>query len=300
LKKKATEIEKRKEERESSFSDVNWFQPREGDQFIRITPHWEQPDDEFFFVEKIIHYIPIKTDEGRVVNVPVRCLEEFEEECPICQAIEKLKAADKKDETAKRIKRQRKALYNIIDYGTKESGPEAKVWACPETVHEDIMGWLGDLGEFWGIKKGRDWRLKKILDKKRGPIGTKYKVYPGMKDTAIPAKCAAELENVTDLDEVWSDNCRGMMEDALAMLDIELDEPPKPKKKTSTKKAGATAGKKKFSKKKEVEEEPGSEGHEASDYAGDEETGDVSPDELGIDTGGDDDLEAELKSLGVR
>jgi len=325
LKQKAKDIEKRKEER-ASQNFTSMFKPRVGEQFIRILPRWSKSDEElgeneFFFVEKIIHYIPKMKDDGSgTVNIPVPCMTEElgEEECPICNAVAALKeeagdlkAAGRKTEADKvttkmrKIRQQRKALYNIMDYGVKgEIDPNVIVWACPETVHEDIMAWSADLGTFWSTDDGRDWRLKKIVDKKKGPIGTRYKVYPSMKNSAIPEKLADELDNMEDLDAMWSEDPTAEMEAALKLLGFDVEEggeeteeepepPRKTKAKKTTKKAtrkGATA-KPKPEPETEVDEEDGVEVEIEEDE---------SLEDLGIDTGGDDDLEAELKELGVR
>jgi len=289
LKEKAKEVEERKEERaKGGFDIVPMFKPKEGDQIVRILPHWDDPDNKFYFVEKVIHYIPKKLDDGRKVNIPVACLEEFDEECPICQAVVRLRAADKKDEDAKNIRKQRKALYNIIDYQEKA----VVVWAVPETLHEDFMTWLGDAGEFWSLEAGRNWKLKKKVDPKRGPISTTYKIFPDMKESAVPSKLEGELDNMFNLDEVWSENGKETMLEALDLLgiDYEGEEKPAPRK-------GAKAKAKPPVKRKA---KPAEEDVEEIEEDVEEIEDEVSPEELGIETGGDDDLEDELRRLGVK
>lgn len=341
---KAKKLEKRKEEREASSGGfATMFKPRVGDQFIRVLPHWEKPnselgEDEFFFVEKAIHYIPKVLDSGTTINIPVPCQKEQlgEESCLMCDAVAYLKrkaskAKDlKKEKAAKalstkagKIRKQTKSLYNILDYGKKgEIEANVAVWACPETVHEDIMEWAGDLGDFSDLDEGRDWRLKKKVDKKRGPIGTSYKVIPNMKDTKVPVKLRELLEGddgMRNLNNVWTEDPTEDMEKALTILGIELDtaapeedaddtevEAKATKKKVSKKKTTKRAGAKKAKPKEEVEEEPeeDAEYDPSAGFAsdGEEETGEEEGDlgdDLGIDAS-DDELEAELKDLGVK
>lgn len=321
---KAKKIEKKKEERASSGGGfAQMFKPRAGENYIRFLPHWSKTNDEldeneFFFVEKVIHYIPKVLESGSTINIPVPCLATGEESCPMCDAVTQLRAKvsrlkdAKKDQAAKsnetkfrKIRKQTKALYNILDYGVKgEIDPNICVWACPETVHEDIMTWAGDLGDFSDLDEGRDWRIKKNIDVKRGPIGTTYKVFPNMKDTKVPTKLRDLLDSRYDLNTIWADDPRADMEKALEILGVELEKTPEPeakkKTKTKTKRVGATKSK----PKKEAAEEPA----EDEDYdptagfpdaAEEEDSNENLAEDLGIEAS-DDELETELEDLGIK
>ena len=253
LRKKAEEAEKRKEERQS-FGDEAWFKPEEGDNRLRILPHWKKPDDEFFFVERVIHYVPVKKDDGTTYNAPVRCLRDLKNKegkpapksCPYCNAFDEIRASDPKSKLLRDLRVTRRALYNIINYGLKGKPvePKLEMWACPETVHEDILQWIGDLDEFWQLDEGRNWRVRKSIDKKRGPLlGTSYKVYPDMKDSSLSAKLRPMVEELPNLDGIWPEEPVDRLNAGLELLGLEeysmwaeLADDDKPKKKKISKK----------------------------------------------------------------
>ena len=206
MREKAKEAEKRKEERKN-FESVNWFRVAEGDNRFRILP--SKKEDELPFQERTTHFVPRKKRDGGTYNGHVRCLEDLEKECPICEAWRVEKKANPKGKLAENLRPSKRALLNILSYGTKTDkiDPAIFVWACPLGVHEDILGWVGDLGEFWDIDAGRNWRVRKTVDKKRGArMGTEYKVYPDMKDSAIPEKFKPLLEEAADLSQIWPED----------------------------------------------------------------------------------------------
>ena len=244
LKSEAKRVKADSESRRGGFDDVRFFKPITGDNMIRILPHWnpkKRATDELFFVKRVIHYLPQKKRDGTgKYNAPFPCLSEVEEECPACVAFDALKKL--KDKTASEIKTSERYLYNIIDYG-KDAGPEFVVYPCPFMVHTDLMDWTEEINsEFWDVKKGRDWKLKKTVDKSKGDaFGTKYKLMPKGTDTPIPAKLLAEMDGkMVDLDTVWADHDRQKMLDALALLGLDPDilgeEEPVPKAKAKAKK----------------------------------------------------------------
>lgn len=236
LKNKAKEVKVEAEERQSFFDDVRLFKPATGDNIIRILPHWDpkkRADGESeFWVKRVIHYLPTKKRDGSgTVNVPFACLAQFDEDCPACSAFNRLRKIKAKN--AGDLKPQERYLYNIIDYGTKDSGPELCVWAASFGLYTEIMEWTVEIDcEFWSLKKGRDWKLKKTVDKNKAPqFGTKYKMMPKPNDSAVPPKILSELdEKMTNLDEVWVDNDREKMTDAIALLGVEVEDEPKKSK----------------------------------------------------------------------
>lgn len=206
MKEKAKEAEKRKEERKS-FESVNWFKVVEGDNRFRILPN--NKEDELPFTERATHFVPRKKRDGGTYNGHVRCLEDLEKECPICEAWRVEKKDNPKGKLAENLRPSKRALMNVLSYGTKTEkiDPSILVWACPMGVHEEILGWVGDLGEFWDVDAGRNWRVRKTIDKKRGlRMGTEYKVYPDMKDSAIPEKFKPLLEEAADLSQIWPED----------------------------------------------------------------------------------------------
>jgi len=223
MKRKAEEASKRKEERKN-FDNLGWFKPEVGDNVIRILPHWKSPNSEVPFVENTIHYVPLKKRDGGVYNGPIRCLEDLDGDCPICEKWLEAKAENPKGKITGDLRPTRRVLFNVISYGLKgsKSDPKILVWSCPESVYEEILGWLGDLGEFWDIESGRNWRIRKTVDKKRGVrMGTEYKVYPEMRDTAIPEKFMPMLKDMADLDKVWEPSDIEVYNDALKSIGVD-------------------------------------------------------------------------------
>ena len=111
LRKEAVKTQKEKESREANrFNRVDFFKPEKGKNSIRILPHWKSPEDEFFFVKKVVHYIPaLKQDKSGVIKIPALCQKEhFGKPCLICKVADKAqtltKSAGKKDqETPSRL-----------------------------------------------------------------------------------------------------------------------------------------------------------------------------------------------------
>ncbi len=257
------------------FTKVNWFQPKKGDTSIRILPHWKKPKDELFFLQVRTHFgVTVKGKDGNEYQIPVRCLRDFEENCPLCDEYDSL---DKEERKTKRdLRATERYLYNIFDYDAKEF----KVYAAPTTVHEAVFGWVDDLGDVTDFAKGRDWKLTKKVDKSKGRMfGTSYDIKPKLTETAVPKKVLAELkEKITDLTTVYSENHREAMEVMLGLP-------------TSTKKAT------KAKVSTELEDEEDVDMPKVDDgYA---EVKEEVAKTAAVDAGDDDELARELKALGV-
>lgn len=330
MKEKAKEAEKRKEERKN-FESVNWFRVVEGDNRFRILPN--KAEDELPFEERTTHFVPRKKRDGGNYNGHVRCLEDLEKECPICEAWRVEKKANPKGKLADSLRPSKRALLNVLSYGTKSEKvePAVFVWACPLGVHEDILGWVGDLGEFWDIDAGRNWRVRKTIDKKRGlKLGTEYKVYPDMKDSAIPEKFKSLLEEVTDLSQIWPEDEPDVYAYALKALGVggevepeeEEEEEYVPPRKAVTKKPAKVVEdeddedeeEEYVPPKKSKKPAPKPEPEEDEDEEDDEDDDPPPPpkkkrpveepkkkkktldEEIGLE---EDELEAELRSLGI-
>ena len=234
------------------------FKPEKGPNLIRILPHWnkkKRQSDELFFVRRLVHYLPVnKTDGTGTYNAPIRCLKDDQDEtCPACVAYGRLKKAQSKKTSD--LRPTERYLYNIIDYGTAEREPQVMVYSAPFTIHKEVMNWVEELGtEFWSVESGRDWKLIKSVDAKKGARnGTSYKMMPKLQDTAIPKKLIPLLDNMVDLEKMWGEyDEKGMAkslkaggflvkdEDSEEEVDEEVDdedeeETPKPKSKPKAK-----------------------------------------------------------------
>jgi len=240
MKEKAREASERKEARQANFESTNWLKVEEGDNRLRILPHWRD-ESQFPFEEKIIHFIPRKKKDGSTYNGPICCLATLDKECPLCDAWRVAKKDNPKGKMAEALRPTKRILWNVMTYGAgkdKVLDPSVKVWSCPESLHEEILGWVGDLGPFWDIEEGRNWRVRKTIDKKRGArMGTEYKVYPDMKDSALPEKFKALLSDRADLSLIWGVEDQTAYTFALCELGVigdsedEEDEPAPVRKK---------------------------------------------------------------------
>jgi len=284
----------KEEEVRGNFSKVNWFKPEKGDNIIRVLPHWDKPGEELFFKRVEVHYGVPLTREGKVYKIPVRCLKDFGEDCPLCEKSDELFAdgGEKAKEKAKEFRSSSRALYNIIDY--KDRQAPLKTYAAPITVHKDIVYWMNEVGEnIADPKSGRNWKLLKEVESGKPPqFGTSYKIHPDLKESSLPSKMMVHLENIPNLDEVYNENHREAMCEMLGIesgavskssddddVPIFVDEPVvKAKAKAKPK----SNGNGKVAKKATVVVEEAEEEEE----------------DLGVETE-DEELEAELKRLGV-
>ena len=193
---------KEEQKERGDFEKVDWFAPEIGDNMMRILPHPTDPENELFFQEVHLHYVPTKKNDGGFVSIPVRCLSDFEEECPICIAFAKMVKRDK--DKAKNLRTTTRYLYNVINYKEKKVQP----YAAPVTVHQEVMSWLEDLeSNITDLDSGRDWKVVKNVDPRKSKnLGTSYKARPSMKDSAVPEKLRPLLEGVTPFDTLYSAN----------------------------------------------------------------------------------------------
>lgn len=301
--------EEQEEKSSGKYEKVDWFQASIGDNTIRILPHWSEPEDKFFFVQKTIHFLPKKLNSGKIVSVPVPCMEMQDKTCIACEAYTELKAQDSSDaDTFRPVKR---FLYNVIDYGivngVRKGSPAVKVYAAPVSVHTDVMIYVEELDEaFWSVDNGRDWKIKKTVDASKGvKFGTSYKTYPSMKASSVPEKCVDLLKDMVDLDGVWNEEPEQIMREVAEKAGV-----------------SKTKAKAKAKAKDEDEDEVVDDGFEdvaAGVFEPAEKKSRVSgavkkkatkakvtkakveddDDDLGVDTGGDDEIENELRSLGI-
>lgn len=225
--------EKVREEQATRRFDDNpdTFKPPEGDSAIRILPHWDKDrrsdGESFFFVRRMIHFIPQqKSDGSGTYNGPIACRQMFGKPCHACKAVDKLRKAKLKQKAGD-IKATERYLYNIIDYGEKGSRePAVMTYTAPPSIHAEILAWLDDLNEeFWDLKAGRDWKLTKSVDKKKGAqFGTRYKIKPSLQPSAVPSKMLKGLdEKLTNLDDMWNKDEEKLMKAGLKILGIKLD-----------------------------------------------------------------------------
>lgn len=286
-----------------NFEKTDWFRPEKGDNLVRFLPNLEDPDGELPFKHVRTHYIGIEKKDGGTVNIPVRCLRDFEEDCPVCDEYEKMVRKDK--DKAKPFRAREAYVYNIIDYKNKSVHP----YSAGVTVHEQIMGFADDFsGNIFSTEEGRDWKLvKKVDPRKPAMLGVSYALRPGMKDTALPKKLEALLEGAEDIDKLYEDNERKKMLEWLGYdvedesdepeedgidIEAEFEEEEAPKKKA--KKAAAKAKKKAAPPEFDEDEDMPEFDEEPAQTKKSKKKSKAAE----VDTE-DDELDEELKALGV-
>jgi len=236
-------LEKQAETRGGGFEKIDWFKPKTGDNPIRLIPNLKDIENSVMIVK--VHFLPIVTKEGKEVNVPVRCLEDYADgdTCPSCKMSKQLYESGDKEE-AKKFRAKEQFLYTVLDYTGKKIAP----YAMPMSAHETIIGYMADLGEgVFDLDDGRDWKLVKKVDPAKGRIfGTEYVIRPSMKESSVPEKFRALIEEQTSLTDIYPESdfekTKAKMLELLGLSDEE--EAPKKKAPTPAKKSAPLPSKK--------------------------------------------------------
>lgn len=311
LKREAKAVKARQETRQQGgFEKIDWFVPTVGDNRIRFLPHPTKPDAISPWQVVKVHYIPVKKKDGSFTsnNVPLRCLSDFKEDCPLCKAFDKLVKTDK--EKARNLRAGERYLYNVLSYDTRKVQP----YAAGVTIHEELMGWFEELDcNVFDLEEGYDWKLVKTVKAGASKMtGTKYKLRPSAKAAPMPEKLKALLTSCVDLTTLYAANDKKSMleflgegggdeDDDTTVTDDDFgpkfdDEDDEPRAKSAEKaKAAATKVKKARDEDEDEVEEDEDEDRPAARRADgkkkkvDEDDEDYS----------DPDLERELQELGV-
>jgi hypothetical protein len=259
LKQKARKQREAMDQGGGNFEKLNYFKPEVGDNLIRFLANGSV--DELPYVEKAIHYVPF----------PQPCQGD---DCVMCAGYQTLMDGGDEDK-AKRIRRQVKYVYKVMDYGIvnkkKVRDPRVCIYPTSGKMSYDIMEFLDEMDHpFWDAKGGRDFKIKKKVDpSKPKQFGTTYKVVPQFSPSDINAKVTKIIDDgEISLENVYNDYEEAKVLEHLRKLGV----------------GGKTATKVKAKvEEKEVEVE-------------DLDTDDIP---FGDSEGIDSDLEAELKDLGV-
>jgi len=278
LRKEQASLEKKAEERgESKFVKTNFFKPEKGKNIIRILPNWKDKKELFFYPVKVHFNVPTIFKDGNEYKVVARCREDWGKECPLCERHKELSALGGSE--ARNYKPVERYLYNLLHYKAKK----VTVYPAPVTVHQEIIKWSNDAGGeiIVDYKKGRNFELIKEVDPSK-PIqfGTSYKVYIDLKETEIPSKLLQIIEEsgLSDLEAVYGvDYYKDMCKMVGTKPDDEEVIDPDPEVKKAKPKAKA----------KTVKEPEVPEITEESEELAD------------IDVDDDEDLEAELRAMGI-
>jgi gp32 DNA binding protein like len=211
------QIRQEAEENSGRFERVDWFIPQKGDNSIRILPGRKTEED--FFRQVSTHFMPVRKKDGTMAKIPVRCLRDFDQDCPICRGFARMvKSEDAKTkDDANWLRPSTKFLVNVINYQERKVQP----YAMALSVFNSITGWMEELGTpIFDLEQGRDF---KVVKKTKGGR-TEYEVRPSMSDSAVPEKLRPLLEGAMDLEDLYKDNERERMEEYIATLSFGDDE----------------------------------------------------------------------------
>lgn len=303
LKDQARQVKTAAENRGSGeqYEKTDWFKPEIGENPIRFLPHWKRPDSELGWIQVKLHFISVKKNDGTLISgVPARCMADFNEDCPLCSAYEKVVKTDK--EAARRLRATTRYLFNVMNYKTRKVQP----YACGQQIYEILMGWVGDIeGNIFDVDAGYDFKLIKIQKAGQPKLtGTSYQLRPIMKVSAVPEKLKTLVESMPDLSKLYATKELAAMYEFIGVSAPEKDEEEeeeeeeKPRKSSSMDRAKAAAAKVKAKAVEEDEDEeddddleeeaPKSKKSAPAKKKKDEDIDDV-----------DDELERELRELGV-
>lgn len=200
----------RAKNQESRKSKIDFFKPKKGENLIRILPHWETLDDsKLNFVERRIHFLPMRGKNDRFIKIPARKLSELNEEDLVDRYYDELEAKD--PEAAKDLRSRHQVLFNIVEYdAVKRNENPIKVWAISRQLAEKLWLQAQEAGSSCvNIDADYDWKVFKNVDPKKGPIhGVSYEVILGRQKTAIPQVVKDQLGNMTNLETVYTENLR--------------------------------------------------------------------------------------------
>lgn len=300
LKKESERLRKDAESRGGGYEKTDWYKCDMGDNLIRILPYGE----ELPYLEANVHYVPITKKTGGTVNIPLRCPGDFEEDCPLCNAYDKMVKKDK--DKARKMLRRRVFLYNVLVYKPPQ---KVQPWAAGQQVQDKIWEYAGDLAaddcNVFDTEAGRDWKLIKKKDPRiPGNLGISYDIRPGSKNAPVPEKVAHLLDGAVDLSTLYARNEDDLkkMKEFLGESDEEmyeeeedLPEVKAPAASAARAKAAAAAAKAKpAATAKPAASKPAAKAKPAEE----EDSSFEEEEDLGVDSE-DDDLEAELRELGV-
>lgn len=184
------------------FNPANFWSPKVGSNLIRILPNKNvatDPDAVFFYKFRVHWHVG--PDD---VRLTCRKTLGENEECPVCDYVEELKASERKEDalTAENMKSSPRYAMNIID--VKDVGKGIQIFECSTGLFEDICAFflndewvddkdrsLDDLEVGHNINIGRTGTTKK---------DTRYSVVPSPKPTRLKPSI---MEKVIDLSEFF-------------------------------------------------------------------------------------------------
>ena len=151
IKKKLNEINEQSQERQDN-SALRWI-PANGKSQIRIVPSVENPDNPF---TELMFY-------NKLSKYPILALTNFNEQDPVQEFIETLRATNDKDNwsLSGKISARPRYFVPVIVRGEEDKG--VRIWSISSTIYKALLSLAADeeIGDFTDIKDGTDMIVEK-------------------------------------------------------------------------------------------------------------------------------------------
>lgn len=151
IKKKLEQINEQSQEKTDN-SALRWV-PANGKSQIRIVPSVENPDNPF---TELMFY-------NKIGRFPILALTNFNEQDPVEEFIETLRATDDKDNwsLSGKISARPRYFVPVIVRGEEDKG--VRIWSISTTIYKALLSLAADdeIGDFTDIKEGTDMIVEK-------------------------------------------------------------------------------------------------------------------------------------------
>lgn len=151
IKKKLEQINEQSQERQDN-SALRWV-PANGKSQIRIVPSVENPDNPF---TELMFY-------NKLSKYPILALTNFNEQDPVEEFIETLRATNDKDNwsLSGKISARPRYFVPVIVRGEEDKG--VRIWSISSTIYKALLSLAADeeIGDFTDIKDGTDMIVEK-------------------------------------------------------------------------------------------------------------------------------------------
>lgn len=151
IKKKLSEINEQSQERQDN-SALRWV-PANGKSQVRIVPSVDNPDNPF---TELMFY-------NKLSKYPILALTNFNEQDPVQEFIDTLRATDDKDNwsLSGKISARPRYFVPVIVRGEEDKG--VRIWSISTTIYKALLSLAADeeIGDFTDIKEGTDMIVEK-------------------------------------------------------------------------------------------------------------------------------------------
>lgn len=194
IKKKLEQINEQSQERQDN-SALRWV-PANGKSQIRIVPSVDNPDNPF---TELMFY-------NKLSKYPILALTNFNEQDPVQEFIETLRATNDKDNwsLSGKISARPRYFVPVIVRGEEDKG--VRIWSISSTIYKALLSLAADeeIGDFTDIKEGTDMIVEKTPPATQGgyadiTIRAKRSSSPLSEDKAELKKWLTEQPKPLDL-----------------------------------------------------------------------------------------------------